>query len=368
MICIVERLWQWVHPPKKSNTMLRDIRMESARVIDELMKRLYRKSYVNFILLIARGQIIHGLERVSPLKSNYSLDYTMDEHYDETRERFYLQYLNSKYKVSGFDYRTDDGFFCLNIELMIYCHIWESSLFLKTLRHITDILTDKEYDWDLELPITKIKPFIKEIIIKPLLDIDDEFGKFLKKAYSPNLRNSFAHSLYNIDMERRKINLYVKRLDEEDEVSNVISLEDFQKRFLYSIHLCYLLRLAINHQRESAAQAKGGAITETFVVPSGRKMQIFADFRDIRGKCYPEFRGALIKETFHRYKVGDWVRFEGLPTPIEIVEVKNTDSEQFVRLKGTNKMCSSLMLQPSDAPETVDNNCMDYQTIRMYLR
>lgn len=367
MKCVVMFLWQWLFKENMQNNMLRDIRMESARVIDELIERLYKKSYVDFILLIARGQIIHGLERVTPSESNYSLDYTMDEHYDETREKFYLQYLNSKYKVPGFDYRTDDGFFCLNIELMIYCHIWESSLFLKTLKHITDLLTGKEYDWDLELPVTKIKPFIKDSIIKPLLDCDDEFGKLLKKAYSPNLRNSFAHSLYHIDMEGRKIYLYIKRWDDEDEVGRSISFEDFQKRFLYSIHLCYLLRLAINHQRELAAQAKGAAITNAFVVPSGRKMQIFADLWEIRGKLYPEFRGALIKETLHRYKVGDWVRFEGLPTAIEVVEVKNTDSDQFVRLQGAKKMCSSLMLQPSDPPGTVNDNCKDYKTIRMYL-
>ena len=55
-------------------------------------------SYNDFILLIARGQTIPGLERVSPTRSNYSLDYTLDEHYDETREKFYVEYLNSKYK------------------------------------------------------------------------------------------------------------------------------------------------------------------------------------------------------------------------------------------------------------------------------
>ena len=92
--------------------------MNVSRVVDDLMFRLYHKSYNDFILLIARGQTIPGLERVSPSHSNYSLDYTLDEHYDETRELFYVEYLNSKYKKEGFDYRTDDGFFCLKIELM----------------------------------------------------------------------------------------------------------------------------------------------------------------------------------------------------------------------------------------------------------
>ena len=347
--------------------MLGQIRMNVSRVVDALMFRLYHKSYNDFILLIARGQIIPGLERVSPSHSNYSLDYMLDEHYDETREKYYVEYLNSKYKKDGFDYRTDDGFFCLNIELMIYCHIWESSLFLKSLKHITDLLTGQEYDWGLELPDMKIKPFIKDSIIKPLVDIEDEFGQLLKKAYSPNLRNSFAHSLYHIDMECRKIYLYIKRPDEEDCVGRVITFEEFQEKFLYSISLCYLLRLSINHQRDMAANSHGGAITKAFKVPSGRMMQIFADYKEIKGKRHPVFSGVLIKERVHRFKVGDWVKFEGLQTPIEVIAVKDTETEQFVKLKGARKMCSSTILTFTTLHNETMFNHNDHQIIKLFL-
>ena len=347
--------------------MLDHIRMNVFRVINDLMFRLYQKSYNDFILLIARGQTITGLEKVSPSRSNYSLDYTLDEYYDETREKFYVEYLKLKYKKTGFDYRTDDGFFCLNIELMIYCHIWESSLFLKTLKHITDLLIGKEYDWDIELPDKKIKSFIKQKVIEPLVDIKDEFGQLLEKAYSPNLRNSFAHSLYHIDMEQRKIHLYIKRLDEKDCIGRTITFEEFQERFLYSINLCYLLRVSINHQREMASKSHGGAITKAFKVPSGRMMQIFADYKEINGKIYPNFSGVLINESVQRFKVGDWVKFEGLQTPIEVVAVDDTETMQFVKLKGARKMCSSTMLEIADSQDGIDYNCKDYQTIRLYL-
>ena len=347
--------------------MIEYIRMNVSSVIDNLMIRLYNKSYNDFILLIARGQIIPGLERVSPSRSNYSLDYMMDTYYDETREKFYVEYLNLKYNRAGFDYRTDDGFFCLNIELMIYCHIWESSLFLKSLKHITDLLIGKEYDWGLELPDMKIKSFIKDSIINPLVEIDDEFGQLLKKAYSPNLRNSFAHSLYKIDMEQRVISLYIKRMDKDDCVERSVSFNEFQEKFLYSINLCYLLRLSINHQREMASNSHGGAITKAFKLPSGRMMQIFANYKEIKGKRYPEFSGALIKERFHRFKVGDWVKFNELQTPIEIVAVKDMKNDQFVKLKGARKMCSTKMLEIAVPLDAIDYNCKDYQTIRFYL-
>lgn len=347
--------------------MLEQIHLNVSRVIDDLMLRLYHKSYNDFILLIARGQTIPGLERVSPSHSNYSLDYSLDEHYDETREKFYVKYLNSKYKKDGFDYRTDDGFFCMNIELMIYCHIWESSLFLKSLKHITDLLIEHEYDWGIELPDMKIKTYIKDSIIKPLVDIGDEFGHLLNKAYSPNLRNSFAHSLYHIDMACRKIYLYIKRPDEDDCVGTEITFEGFQEKFLLSISLCYFLRLSINKQRDMAANSHGEAITKPFKVPSGRMMQIYADYKVIKGKKYPIFSGVLNKDVVHRFKVGDWVKIKGLQTPIEVVAVKDSETEQFVKLKGTIKMCCCTMLEMADLHDKIDYNCKDYQIIRQYL-
>lgn len=96
-------------------------------------------------------------------------------------------------------------------------------------------------------------------------------------------------------------------------------------------------------------------------------MQIFADYKLIKGKKYPIFSGVLIKDKVHRFKVGDWVKFEGLQTPIEIVAIKDTETEQFVKLKGARKMCSSTMLEKSEPKDVIDYNCIDYRIIRLYL-
>ena len=116
-----------------------------------------------------------------------------------------------------------------------------------------------------------------------------------------------------------------------------------------------------------AANSHGGAITKAFKVPSGRMMQIFADYKEIKGKRHPVFSGVLIKEGVHRFKVGDWAKFEGLQTPIEVIAVKDTETEQFVKLKGARKMCSSTMLEMADAQDEIEYNCKDYQIIRRYL-
>ena len=64
-------------------------------------------------------------------------------------------------------------------------------------------------------------------------------------------------------MKGRKICLFVKRWDEDDEVCKTNNFGYFQQKIQYSIHTCSLLRLAINHQRDVEAQTKSGAITKT---------------------------------------------------------------------------------------------------------
>ena len=38
------------------------------------------------------------------------------------------------------------------------------------------------------------------------------------------------------------------------------------------------------------------AITNAFLAPNGRKMQLFGELFESKGKLYPRFRGAFIKD------------------------------------------------------------------------
>ena len=343
-----------------------DAQDEVLKLLDGVNERLYKKSYNDYIVLMARGDVIPELVNIG--KETYVVDYQMDLYNDETRERFYVEYLQKRYRKEGFDYTGVDGFFGLNIELMIYSHIWESHYLLKTLSHIANLLSGKPYNWELRIPFNNNKNYIKENIITPLIEASDDLGTFLKDAYSPNLRNGFAHSMYDIDCKSRKISLHDLKFDKDDTVQREITFEDFQKKFLKSIQFAYMLERMIVRTREDIAGAcKGKAVTEPFELPNKRNLQIFVDYREIRGVQYPEFRAVLIKEDVKRFNIGDWVHFESIKTPIEVVDIINTEKEQFVKLKGARKMCSSTMLTLSSAPSIVDENCTDYKTIKLYL-
>ena len=343
-----------------------ETQQEVLKLLDGVNDRLYKKSYNDYIVLMARGDVIPELVNIG--KDPYVVDYQIDHYYDETRERFYVEYLQKRYRIEGFDYTGKDGFFDLNIELMIYSHIWESHYLLKTLSHIADLLSGKQYNWELRIPFNNNKNYIKENIIGPLIEMGDELGVFLKDAYSPNLRNGFAHSMYDIDCDRRKISLHNLKFDKEDTVQREISFDNFQKKFLKSIQFSYNLARMIAKVRQDVAETcKGKAVTEPFELPNKRKLQIFVDYREIRGVQYPEFRAALIKEVVKRFNIGDWILFESIKTPIEVVDVVNTEKEQFVRLNGATKMCSSTMLTLAEQPDQLDENCSDYRLIRLYL-
>lgn len=347
-------------------SVLYDTQQEVLQLLEGVDERLLKKSYNDYIVLMARGDVIPELANIG--KSPYVIDYNMDHYNDETRDRFYVKYLQKRYRKEGFDYTGEDGFFDLNIELMIYSHIWESHYLLKTLSHIADLLSGKPYNWELRIPFNNNKNYIKENIIAPLIEVGDELGVFLKDAYSPNLRNGFAHSMYAMDCESRKISLHNLKFDKDDTVQKEITFDDFQKKFLKSIQFSYMLTRWIKETREDIAKScHGRAITKPFELPNKCKLQIFVDYREIHGIQFPEFRGALIKEVVKRFKIGDWVLFESIKTPIEIVDVVNTEKEQFVKLKGARKKCSSTMLTLAEKPNEIDTNCSDYKLIRLYL-
>lgn len=259
-----------------------DTQQEVQNLLDGVNFRLFKKSYNDYIVLMARGDVIPNLANIG--EEPYVVDYHLDHYYDETRERFYVEYLQKRYRIEGFDYTGEGGFFDLNIELMIYSHIWESHYLLKTLSHIADLLSGKPYNWGLRIPFNNNKNYIKVHIIAPLIEVGDELGTFLKEAYSPNLRNGFAHSMYEIDCERKKISLHDLKFDEEDSVQHEISFVDFQKKFMKSIQLSYMLARMIAKTREDIARTcNGKAVTEPIQLPNKRKLQIYVDYREIKG-------------------------------------------------------------------------------------
>ena len=70
------------------------------------------------------------------------IDYQLDRYHDETRESFYLHYLNRNYIRDGFRYDGESGIDDLSIEMMIYSHLWSSDTFLKLLFRLSNIVAE----------------------------------------------------------------------------------------------------------------------------------------------------------------------------------------------------------------------------------
>ena len=108
---------------------------EAYEAIQEAFTYSLHTNSGSFVLFLARGDYDHRFEgdqfaHLEPKPSPYCLDYMLDSYRDETRDNFYIRYLNRRYKNDDFKYQGDDGIDDLCVEMMIYSHVWESESFL----------------------------------------------------------------------------------------------------------------------------------------------------------------------------------------------------------------------------------------------
>ncbi len=241
-----------------------------------------KKDYLSFALFIGRADVVPQLKSID--KSEYVVDYQLDRYYDETREAFYLRYLNRNYRKDGFKYSGDAGIDDLSIEMMIYTHLWDSAYFLKSIYRIAYALSGNGYAWNPDIPEHGKYKFMREQVIEPLLSQGYKLGVVLQKGYKSSIRNAFAHALYSVDIEKRVIYLRPSSSPWES-----FSFEDFQKCFLYSTLLMNKLQncLEVNHD---AAAKKNTAITEVFNTPDGARVQIIAETHKAGDKEFPRYR------------------------------------------------------------------------------
>lgn len=267
--------------------MLEEIYKEVTEAVVDSFDKIAKDDYISFILYIGRAEIIPELKRI--VGTCCVIDYQLDRYYDETRESFYLHYLNRNYTKEGFHYEGESGIDDLSIEMMIYCHLWDSNYFLKSLYRLASILDGKGYLWNTDIKENGKYNFIKDKIISPLRTQNISLGNIVAKAYDSNIRNAFAHSLYNVDVEARKIYTRTKQ------GNRTYTFEEFQKVFLYSVILMNKLQKYLEDNHDIACE-KNTALTNAFITPDGVKVEVYGQMR-IRGrKLYPEFKLIKIKD------------------------------------------------------------------------
>lgn len=261
--------------------MLFEIINEVLSAIDDALIRIVREDYNSFILFIGRADIIPGIN--AHIGTDCCIDYHLDRYYDETREGFYLRYLNRNYHKEGFCYEGESGIDDLSIEMMIYCHLWDSSYFLKSLFRLASILAGNGYQWNPNIPENGKHKFVTDNIIIPLKQRNISLGYVVEKAFCSEIRNAFAHALYVVDMESRRIQTRT-RLG-----MHSYSFDEFQLKFLYSVILMNKLQNALESNHDIAGRRKA-ALTRAFYTPDGVKVQVYGEMVKRGDTFYPELR------------------------------------------------------------------------------
>ena len=137
----------------------------------------------------------------------------------------------------------------INIQLMIYTHIWESHLFLNQLVRLVKIQLGMGYDWKTKLDYPKRDinhkesnqlyinkgSYIENSIIKRFEKSDYNMAELIKYCYLKELRNDFAHSTYYIDK-----NTIISNGSELFSGPS-ITVEEWEDKFVTSMLLSYHL-------------------------------------------------------------------------------------------------------------------------------
>ena len=252
-------------------------KVESA--VLELIQRAEETNTLSCLLLVAKSDM-------DPSGTLYTVDNIWDTLRWKTQERFYIRYLNKNYANEGFEYQGEEGIDDLSIEMMIYSHIWASNDFLKTLYRFGEILKGQSYSWNINVDDGKFgkNDWMEQNVINPFENNSLKIAQILREAFCTPIRNAFAHALYDINADTRKITIYPRTTGYD-----TLSFSDFQRKFLYSALLINKLHngMMVLHDHYGSMN---GCLTEPFMLPKGKKCQLYAKPTKRGNKWCPEFR------------------------------------------------------------------------------
>lgn len=224
---------------------------------------------------------------------------------DMSRQQFLHTYLNQYTSLLNENVFMSNEMqeFNINIQLMIYSHVWESHRLLMNLKRIASILSGSGYAWrisfertkkkssDKMIPINKGK-MIKEENLAPLCSFDEKIGAFISGLYDSTIRNGYAHSLYQIHMDEGKTRFLKSESYSEEKV---VDFFDWKQTFFYSVLLSYHLTKSIMDRQNSFMEDYPDTNQVVISWPSFRQPGTFLRksicpiMREYKGKKFVEF-------------------------------------------------------------------------------
>lgn len=214
-----------------------EIEGEVKSIIADSFTKTIQVNSSDFILLMARGGYHKHLERSDIDLSPFVMEDRSDFLMDLTRKKFFVRYLNEYIeKLKGNNkLSTEEREYDVNIQMMMYTHLWESHLFLNQLERLALIQLGKGYQWKSKIPTVGKGEYINSHIINRFERSDVNMANLIKKCYSKDLRNDFAHSTYYIEGCKIQSNKYALF------VGPSVNFEEWDVVFVMAMLLSYHL-------------------------------------------------------------------------------------------------------------------------------
>lgn len=204
--------------------------------ISEAVKELLALAITNqeteddILCFLCNGQINYGRPMFGPGERGIS-----DMHQSE----FLIDFLNSSEESELLaNLNTDEEKerlerYSMNIELMIYSHLWENELSLSNLKHLANFVEGIQYDWKLEIPWKDKWLFITKTIRQVFEKYNLDIANLLKETYHSQLRNAFAHGQYGLSWKVIQLFNYTGKSYELP----TITFEDWEVRFIKAVDI-----------------------------------------------------------------------------------------------------------------------------------
>jgi len=216
---------------------------EVKEAIEELFDYVKNRNEGNYVLFLADAE--YKPQYKGSGLSPYVIS-SMEDYYAETARLEFSQYfLNTNYGMGACLQQTTDNPTKMNIELMVYCHIWESNKFLKQLSRLLDIANGKSYPWQVsEIPEFGKHTFIRTQIRDGFKKLGLKIATIMTNGFRTSLRNSFVHGEFEIDYNTLVMTLHTykrpRKIDPNKELDK-ISADQWTNFFIYSVLFNYLL-------------------------------------------------------------------------------------------------------------------------------
>jgi hypothetical protein len=235
-------------------------------VIDALnnaLDHIRANSPENYILFLAEGE--HKPTYANQKFNPNVIDNREDKYKDETRRKFFVQFLQTFYAFPTGTEHTDDNEQRMHMELMVYSHIWESDPFLKKLFRLAKIFNGDPYPWQVNIPAMGKHNFVRNEIRDVFRQQGHGLNQVITNGFHSSIRNAFAHSQYSFDENGRRI-WFDNYNGEVWELEN-IGYDDWSSRFVYSALLGYYI-VRISHDRRTRLIVDFGSDTFAIDHPS----------------------------------------------------------------------------------------------------